>query len=51
MLAPDPAPPSETLTRILARPVSGADRERAVLHLLDWMGCAAAGSLTPGVPT
>jgi 2-methylcitrate dehydratase PrpD len=47
MLAPDPAPPTETLARILSRPVSAADRERAALHVLDWVGCAAAGALTP----
>ena len=47
MLAPDPAPPTETLAHILSRPVSAADRERAALHVLDWVGCAAAGALTP----
>lgn len=38
---------TESLVNILARPVSAADRERAALHVLDWIGCAAAGALTP----
>ncbi len=29
---------------MLARPVSAEDRARARLHLLDWVGCAVAGS-------
>ena len=28
----------------LKRPVTGADRRRASLHLLDWLGCAHAGA-------
>ena len=34
------------LARILARPVDTASRERAALHLLDWLGCAAGGTRT-----
>ena len=30
----------------LARPVTGPDRDRAALHLLDWLGCALAGAVT-----
>lgn len=38
------------LIELLARPVSKADRDRAALHVLDWIGCVAAGALTaPGV--
>lgn len=47
MQAPDDASPTEILGRILARPVSAGDRARAALHVLDWVGCAAAGALTP----
>ena len=36
-----------TLVEVLARPVADADRRRAALHVLDWIGCAAAGALTP----
>ncbi|MEN0000664.1 MAG: MmgE/PrpD family protein [Pseudomonadota bacterium] len=32
------------LTRILNRPVDGKTRHRAALHLIDWIGCAFAGS-------
>ncbi|WP_084176167.1 MmgE/PrpD family protein [Brevundimonas bacteroides] len=32
------------LADVLARPVSAEDRARARLHLLDWVGCAVAGS-------
>lgn len=38
---------SEALAAILSRPVAAHDRERAALHVLDWVGCAAAGALTP----
>jgi 2-methylcitrate dehydratase PrpD len=38
---------SEALAAILNRPVAVHDRERAALHILDWVGCAAAGALTP----
>lgn len=33
-----------SLAEICLRPVSPADRARAALHVLDWAGCAAAGS-------
>lgn len=29
---------------VTGRPITSADRERAALHLLDWVGCAAAGA-------
>ena len=32
------------LAALLARPVNARDRERAGWHLLDWFGCAAAGT-------
>jgi 2-methylcitrate dehydratase PrpD len=35
------------LLALLARPVAQADRVRAALHVLDWLGCAAAGAATP----
>jgi 2-methylcitrate dehydratase PrpD len=35
---------TERLADVLARPVSADDRARARLHLLDWVGCAVAGS-------
>jgi 2-methylcitrate dehydratase PrpD len=35
------------LVKLLARPVTDQDRQRAALHVLDWVGCAAAGALTP----
>lgn len=53
MPAPAPAaaatPPSLTtrLAAILARPVTPADRARAARHVLDWIGCAAAGANSP----
>jgi len=34
---------TEGLAAILARPVGGAARARAALHLMDWLGCAVAG--------
>ena len=37
---------TEVLTSILARPIALADRQRAALHLLDWLGCALAGTRT-----
>ena len=33
--------------RLLNRPITAADRKRAALHLLDWIGCAVAGATTP----
>ena len=35
------------LARILHRPVDDRTRRRAALHLLDWLGCALAGSREP----
>ena len=35
---------TEGLVALLARPVRDADRARAALHVLDWIGCAAAGA-------
>ena len=37
------------IVELLRRPIDSADRQRAALHILDWAGCAAAGSSTvPG---
>ncbi|KAA0892517.1 MmgE/PrpD family protein [Pusillimonas sp. ANT_WB101] len=41
------SPLSRQLIDLLARPITTSDRERAALHVLDWMGCAAAGLTTP----
>ena len=38
---------TEGLVGILNRPIGAADRERAALHVLDWIGCAVAGATTP----
>jgi len=38
---------SRGLAGLLGRRIGPADRHRAALHLLDWIGCAAAGALTP----
>src|SRR4051794_21514123 len=35
---------TEGLVALLARPITPADRRRAALHLLDWIGCAVAGA-------
>jgi 2-methylcitrate dehydratase PrpD len=35
---------TEGLVALLARPIAPADRRRAALHLVDWIGCAAAGA-------
>ncbi|MEI7784566.1 MAG: MmgE/PrpD family protein [Betaproteobacteria bacterium] len=35
------------LLRLLERPIAQADRERAALHLLDWLGCAFVGRSAP----
>lgn len=35
---------TERLVAVLRRPVDKATRARAALHLLDWLGCAAAGA-------
>ncbi|WP_421928590.1 MmgE/PrpD family protein [Neoaquamicrobium sediminum] len=34
---------TEGLADLLGRPVGDADRARAALHLIDWVGCALAG--------
>ena len=45
-----PPPSTADWVRWLARPVGRAERERAALHVLDWMACASAGSRTePGL--
>ena len=46
MLQPITEPPgvSAQLAQLLRRPVGGQERERACWHLLDWFGCAAAGT-------
>jgi 2-methylcitrate dehydratase PrpD len=38
---------TEGLWALCLRPASEADRQRAVLHLVDWLGCAIAGAATP----
>ena len=43
----EPASLTRGLVDILNRPITAADRKRAVLHLLDWIGCAVAGATTP----
>lgn len=35
------------LLGLLARPIAEGDRERAALHLLDWLGCAFLGRSAP----
>ena len=35
------------LSGLLSRPVRETDRERAALHVLDWIGCATIGCTTP----
>lgn len=37
---------TETLLTILERPLHADDRRRAALHVLDWLGCALAGTTT-----
>jgi len=34
----------QSLASLVSRPVSEAVQERAKLHLIDWLGCAIAGS-------
>ncbi|WP_137126073.1 MmgE/PrpD family protein [Roseomonas sp. HF4] len=41
---------TEGLVALLARPVAAADRARAALHVLDWIGCAAAGAAEEAGP-
>jgi 2-methylcitrate dehydratase PrpD len=43
----EPASLTRGLVDILNRPITAADRKRAALHLLDWIGCAVAGATTP----
>jgi len=38
---------TEQLISLLHRPISQDDRNRASLHVLDWIGCAAIGATTP----
>lgn len=38
---------TERLADRIARPVDPATRERATLHVLDWIGCAVIGADTP----
>lgn len=38
---------SAELARICMRPVDSAARQKAMLHLIDWIGCAAIGATTP----
>lgn len=47
--APEPVAPSLSaeLARHVLRPVSQHTLERATLHVLDWIGCAAVGAATP----
>lgn len=40
-------PLTRQLVNLLARPITEADRQRAALHVLDWVGCAAAGLSSP----
>jgi len=43
-------PSTADWVRWLARPVGRAERERAALHVLDWLACSSAGSRTePGL--
>lgn len=38
---------TQGLIDLLQRPVDAKDRARVALHLVDWLGCAAAGATTP----
>jgi len=38
---------TEQLIALLHRPVTQGDRERAALHVLDWLACALIGANTP----
>lgn len=46
MTSATPTPWSEWLVESLRRPVRSQDRQRAALHLIDWMGCAHLGQTT-----
>ena len=37
----------QSLATTCARPVTPADRARAARHVLDWLGCAVAGAVSP----
>lgn len=43
----DEVPLSGRLSALLSRPVGTADRARAALHVLDWLGCALIGATQP----
>ena len=45
--APQDATLTEGLVDLLARPIDDATRQRASLHVLDWVGCAVAGAAGP----
>lgn len=45
-LPPD-CPVSAALVALLDRQIHHADRARAALHLLDWIGCALIGTTDP----
>jgi 2-methylcitrate dehydratase PrpD len=47
MAEPRPTGLTRGLARLLRRPIAAADRTRAAMHVLDWVGCAAAGARTP----
>ena len=38
---------TQALVALLRRDVTQADRDRAALHVLDWIGCAVIGAATP----
>jgi 2-methylcitrate dehydratase PrpD len=38
---------THALTRLLKRPIDAEARQRSAMHLLDWIGCAIAGSSQP----
>ncbi|MEM8853295.1 MAG: MmgE/PrpD family protein [Pseudomonadota bacterium] len=38
---------TRALAAIVSRPVDGATRARAALHVVDWLGCAHAGAVEP----
>ena len=38
---------TQHLVQLLARPITAEDRQRAALHVLDWLGCAILGYRSP----
>lgn len=38
---------ARALAGLLQRPIGADDRRRAALHVLDWIGCAVGGAVTP----